>query len=121
MLVELRTSVRAIVRRSHEVRDLLSWHFGEIDLDDLGPEVSVEDFAHLTSFDPDELVEDIQNALSGAEPDGAWSEEDESEDDEDLEIAWDEEDDLIHFVDDLEEVDEEDVDHEEIEGFEDDL
>lgn len=120
MLVELRTSVRAIVRRSHEVRDLLSWHFGEIDLDDLGPEVSVEDFAHLTSFDPDELVEDIQNALSGAEPDGAWSEEEESEDDEGLEIAWDEEDDLIHFTDDLEEVDQEEV-QEEIEGFEDDL
>jgi hypothetical protein len=120
MLVELRTSVRAIVRRSHEVRDLLSWHFGEIDLDDLGPEVSVEDFAHLTSFDPDELVEDIRNALSGAEPDGAWSEEEESEDDEGLEIAWDEEDDLIHFTDDLEEVDQEEV-QEEIEGFEDDL
>ena len=120
MLVELRTSVRAIVRRSHEVRDLLSWHFGEIDLDDLGPEVSVEDFAHLMSFDPDELVEDIQNALSGAEPDGAWSEEEESEDDEGLETAWDEEDDLIHFVDDIEEVDQEEV-QEEIEGFEDDL
>ena len=120
MLVELRTSVRALVRRSHEVRDLLSWHFGEIDLDDLGPEVSVEDFAHLTSFDPDELVEDIQNAMSGAEPDDAWSEEEESEDDEvDLNLAWDEEDDLIHFVDDIEEVDAEEVEPEEVEGAED--
>ncbi len=120
MLVELRTSVRALVRRSHEVRDLLSWHFGEIDLDDLGPDVSVEDFAHLTSFDPDELVEDIQNALSGAEPDGTWSEEEESEDDEvDVDLAWDEEDDLIHFVDDIEDVDAEEVEQEEVEGIDD--
>jgi len=121
MLVESRTSVRALIRRSHEVRDLLLWHFGEIDLEDLGPEVSVEDFALLAGFDPDELVEDIQNALSGAEPDGAWSEEEESEDDDGLEDLWGEEDDLDDFMDELDDVDEEDVDHEEIVEFEDDL
>jgi len=119
MLVELRTSVRALVRRSHEVRDLLSWHFGEIDLDDLDPDVSVEDFAHLASFDPDELVEDIQNALSGAEQDMAWSEEETEDDEADVDLAWDEEDDLIDFVDDIEEVDVEEVEQEEVEGVDD--
>ena len=101
MFVDLRTSIRSLIRRSHEVRDLLSWRFSDIDLDDLGPRVSVEEFACCVDFDPDDLVEDIRSALSGTGEDDAWLGDEgdgDGEDEEELEPVWDEEADLSGFT-----------------------